>query len=83
MKHATIFAPVLAVAGAAIGFLLRPANIFGHQLPFSIVMTRGSTLQGINQLLVPLAQQSFNDVLAGALCGLVAGLIIAALAGRS
>ncbi|MDA8390708.1 MAG: hypothetical protein M0Z76_08290 [Gammaproteobacteria bacterium] len=82
MKYATIFAPVLALAGAVIGFLLRPADIFGHQLPFSIVMTRGDTLRGLNQLLIPLARQSFNDVLAGALCGLAAGLIVAALSGR-
>ncbi len=83
MKQTILFASFLTLTGGAIGFLLRPANVFGHQLPFSVVITRGTDLRGLNQLLVPLAQQSFNDVLAGALCGLVAGLVVGALRRRA
>lgn len=73
---------VFAVAGGVIAFLLRPTDIFGHQLPLSIVLTRGSNLQGINQLLTPLAQRSFNELAAGLIIGAVLGVIVSALIGR-
>ncbi len=43
------------------------------QLPFSIVITRGATLDGLDKMLVPLAQRSFNYMLAGAILGGIAG----------
>ena len=82
MKPTSILVPLLALAGAVVGFLLRPANVLGRQLPLSTVLTRGATLHGLDRLLVPLARESFNDVLAGAVCGLVVGLIVAVLAKR-
>lgn len=82
MRGLVPFAAFFSVVGAAVGFLLRPTDIFGHQLPLSVVLTRGNNLHGFNQLLIPLAQRSFNETLAGALIGLVLGIILAALARR-
>lgn len=57
------------VTGGFIGFLLRPSVFLVGQLPFGTVVTRGSGLSGLDQLLVPSAQQSFNFMVAGALVG--------------
>ena len=57
--------------GAFVGFLLRPSGMLG-QLPLEVVLTRGSALQGFDALLVPLAQQSFNYMLAGGIIGAIA-----------
>lgn len=61
-----------ALVGFAIGYLFRPAML-GVQLPFWVVVTRGETLSGLEALARPLAQQSFNLVLAGSVIGAVAG----------
>lgn len=64
--------------GGFVGFLLRPAiPLIGVKLPFGVVITRGSGLAGLNQVLVPLAQSSFEDLLAGAAVGAVVGVVIA------
>ncbi|MHB1721940.1 MAG: hypothetical protein ACYCT3_03385 [Acidiferrobacter sp.] len=78
----TSWAAMCAAAGAVIGFLLRPSDLFGHQLPLSTVLSRGADLQGINQLLVPLAERSFNDAVAGLMIGALVGALIGALSGR-
>lgn len=57
------------VGGGFIGFLMRPSVFLVGQLPFVTVVTRGSGLSGIDQLLIPSAQQSFNVMVAGALVG--------------
>jgi len=46
------------------------------QLPFGAVITRGSTLKGVDQLLVPLAQKSFNIMMAGLVIGAAVGLVV-------
>ncbi len=48
------------VVGAVLGFLMRPSSLLVGQLPFEHVITRGANLKGMDVLLVPLAQQSFN-----------------------
>ena len=63
------------VLGGVIGFLLRPSASMVGQLPFQAVVTRGSNLQGLDELLVPTAQTSFNYMLAGVIVGVVAGLV--------
>lgn len=73
---------LFAAAGGLVGFLLRPATVFGNQLPFSVVITRGADLHGLNRLLIPLAQRSFNDLAAGLVVGAIAGYLIAVLARR-
>lgn len=61
------------VIGGLIGFHLRPAAPLIGQLPFNIVLTRGSSLTGFDAMLTPLAQQSFNAVAAGCLIGAFIG----------
>ena len=67
---------VLVIAGAAIGswigFLLRPSVLMLGKLPFSAIVTRGSQFTGLDQILVPAAQASFNYVVVGAVLGGVA-----------
>lgn len=63
------------IVGGFIGFLLRPTVALVGQLPFTVVITRGATLQGFDQLLVPAAQTSFNYMLVGGIAGVVAGFL--------
>jgi hypothetical protein len=64
------------VVGAFIGFLLRPDAFLIGQLPFTTVITRGSSLTGMDLILVPTAQMSFNVLLAGAIVGgLIGGVV--------
>ena len=62
------------VAGAAIGFLTRPSTFLVGQLPLSTVLTRGGNLGGLDQLLVPAAQASFNQMLVFAVLGGAVGV---------
>jgi len=64
------------LVGGLIGFLLRPSGLLGVQAPFGAVITRGANLKGLDQLLLPLAQQSFNYVLVGAIIGAVFGATV-------
>jgi hypothetical protein len=67
----------MAVLGAFVGalgaFLLRPSAPFIGQLPLEVCLTRGVNLTGLDQMLVPLAQQSFNVIVAGIVIGAVIG----------
>lgn len=75
-------ATAFALVGGITAFLLRPTDIFGHQLPLSVVLTRGTELHGLNRLLIPLAHRSFNEVVAGLLLGAILGFLVSALSGR-
>lgn len=66
-------AVVGTIAGAVIGFLTRPSVFLVGQLPFSVVVFRGGNLSGLDQVLVPAAQASFNQLLFGMLLGGAAG----------
>ena len=70
------------LAGGLIGFLLRPSGLFGVQAPFGAVITRGASLRGLDQLLLPLAQQSFNYLLVGAIVGAAFGATVGYFAGH-
>jgi hypothetical protein len=63
--------------GSVVGFLLRPGVPFIGQLPFGTVITRGTNLQGLDQLLVGYARTSFNYLIAGIVVGAVVGWIAA------
>lgn len=63
--------------GGLVGFQMRPAVMFIGQLPFQTVITRGSGLRGIDQLLISTAQQSFNVMLVAAVLGGAIGFGIA------
>ena len=63
--------------GGAVGFLLRPSVPLMGQLPFTTVITRGTNLRGLDQLLLGYARTSFNYLIAGILVGAIVGLIAA------
>jgi small basic protein len=60
--------------GGVVGFLLRPSVPLMGQLPFSTVITRGTNLRGLDQLLLGYARSSFNYLVAGIVLGAVVGL---------
>ena len=82
MGLAIRLAAIFAAAGTVTAFLLRPADVFGHQLPLSVVLTRGSDLHGLNRLLIPLAERSFNEMMAGLILGAILGAVVGALLAR-
>ena len=69
--------PVIGLAiGGFIGFLMRPSALLIGQLPLGTVIMRGSNLSGLDALLVPTAQASFNAMVAGAIVGAVTGVVV-------
>jgi len=68
--------------GGLVGFLARPSAFFVGQLPFEHVISRGATLKGFDQMMIPLAQRSFNITLIGAIIGAVAGIVLGYFVGR-
>jgi hypothetical protein len=62
--------------GGLIGFLFRPSAPLVGQLSFDQVISRGANLSGIDQLLIPLAQRSFNIIFGVALVGAIIGALI-------
>jgi hypothetical protein len=59
-----------ALLGAFVGFLMRPFSPFaGHQLDIDVVLSRGINLKGMDRVLQPMAEQSCNYVLIGAIVG--------------
>lgn len=70
------FAIVGALIGGLIGFLLRPHVPVVGQLPFSVVITAGSNLTGVEQLMKSAAETSFGYLMLGTLIGLVGGGVL-------
>jgi hypothetical protein len=70
------------LAGGVIGFLYRPSVIIIGQLPFDVIITRGANLKGVDQVLIPIAQTSFNNMMAIAVIGAVIGIIVGLLVAR-
>lgn len=62
--------------GGILGYVLRPSVPLLGQLPFQTVITAGSNLTGLDQILKPLAEQSFEYLVGGVILGGVAGLLI-------
>ena len=67
------------LAGGLIGFLYRPSALIIGQLPFSTVITRGANLKGVEQMLIPMAQTSFNNMMVAAVIGAAIGIVIGLL----
>jgi hypothetical protein len=65
------------IFGASIGYFYRPPALFIGQLPFDVVITRGGTLKGLDQIYLEIAKTSFDYLLIGG----IAGAIIGAIAG--
>jgi len=74
MKY--IFSVAGAILGGLIGYLYRPSTFLVGQLPFMHVITRGKTLKGFDQMLVPVAEESFNYLLAGVIIGAILGYLV-------
>ena len=70
------------ITGGFIGYLYRPSAFLIGQLPFHTVITRGANLKGVDQVLIPMAQSSFNNMMAIAVIGAVIGIIIGLLFAR-
>lgn len=63
--------------GAFIGFLARPSSPIAGRVSFIEALTRGATLEGADQLMITIAERSFDIMLIGAVAGMVAGLVLA------
>ena len=70
------------LVGGFVGFLARPSAFLVGQLPFEHVISRGANLKGMDQMLVPIAQQSFDITLIGAIIGVIAGIVIGYFVGK-
>ncbi|MDZ7797033.1 MAG: hypothetical protein U5N56_08300 [Candidatus Marinimicrobia bacterium] len=62
--------------GGFIGFLSRPSGVLTGKLPFIHVITRGATYEGVNQIMISLARESFNVMLTGAIIGAAVGILL-------
>lgn len=69
MKEGSLvgFAGAGAFVGALLGFLFRPSVPLIGQLPLGTVLSRGSNLSGMDMILRPVAEESFNYVIIGAI----------------
>ena len=74
-----LFCLIGGMVGAIAAYLTRPSAILIGQLPFGTVITAGANLQGFDQILVPIAQQSFNQMLTGLIVGAVLGGVAGAI----
>jgi len=72
-----------ALLGGLVGFLLRPSVPLIGQLPFLVVISRGSGLRGLDALLRATAEQSYNYMVAGGVLGAIALAVWRGLARRS
>lgn len=70
------------LVGGLIGFLARPSAFLIGQLPLKHVITRGGNLEGMDQILIPLAERSFNFMLIGAVLGATVGAVLAIFVAR-
>ena len=64
------------LVGGFIGFLSRPSSPLAGRVSFIHSLTRGASLEGVNQVMINLAERSFDIMLIGALIGLVIGIIL-------
>lgn len=65
-----------ALVGAAIGFFMRPSFPGIGQLPLETVVSRGTSLTGLDVLMKSSAEQSFDYLILGAVVGCVLGFIV-------
>jgi hypothetical protein len=75
-EKGVVAAIVGMLLGGTVAFLLRPSAPLIGQLPFDKVITRGAFLEGLDRLLIPTAQTSFNYLIVGLIVGGVLGATI-------
>lgn len=66
-----------ALLGAIVGFVMRPSAFIFGKLPLMVVLTAGTTLQGLEAAFVPMARQSFGMLVGGLILGAFAGALLA------
>lgn len=71
-----LFFLVGGATGGGVAFLLRPSAPLIGQLDLETVVSRGSRLRGVDQLLVPTAEASFNILVVGVILGGAIGAIV-------
>ncbi len=71
------------LAGALVGYLYRPPAFLIGQLPFDVVISRGTSLKGFDQVYIPVAETSFNYLVGGGIVGAAAGTAAAFLLRRA
>ncbi len=72
-KVILVCAVVGLLVGGFVGYIYRPPAFLIGQLPFKTVITRGSSLQGFEQVYLATARTSFNYLLSGGIIGMVLG----------
>jgi hypothetical protein len=75
-KQMKFLPTVGTLIGALIAYLLRPEAPQIGQLPLKVVMTRGSDLNGVDEILIQTAEASFNYIIAGAVIGAIIGMAL-------
>ena len=63
------------LVGAFIGYIYRPPAFLIGQLPFKHVISRGTSLKGIDQMYIQIAEKSFNYLFAGGVIGAILGIV--------
>ncbi len=76
MRRTWVLGAAGLLLGASIGYFYRPPAFLIGQLPFDVVITRGTNLKGLDQIYLPVAQSSFNYLLMGAAVGAIVGLVV-------
>lgn len=71
------FVGVGALLGAVVGFAVRPSAFLFGKLPLMVVLTAGTTLQGLDAAFVPMARQSFGMLVGGVILGAFGGAMLA------
>jgi uncharacterized protein YcfJ len=71
-----LLAVIGAAVGGAIGFWMRPSNVFLGKLDFMTTLTRGSNLKGLDELLKSQAEASSNMLIGGVVIGAIIGFLI-------
>lgn len=71
------------IIGGYIGYLLRPSVPLLGQLPFEVVISKGSNLKGFDTLLIPTAEVSFNYLIIGIILGISIGWIVGNLLAKN
>ena len=71
------------IVGGVLGFLYRPSAFLIGQLPFDVVITRGANLRGVDQIMISMAQTSFNNMAAASVAGAVIGIVVGILMSRT
>ena len=75
-KKAWVISFIGLILGASIGYFYRPPALFIGQLPLDVVITRGGTLKGLDQIYLEIAKTSFNYLVIGGIAGAILGAIV-------